>query len=199
MANISVTDVSCFGASNGSAIVNPLPSGSYSVLWSTGSNAFSVTGLVAGSGYWVTVTNNTNGCTTGLNFFNVAEPSALTATTTQTNVSCFGGSNGSATATVTPTTGTAPYTYQWFLNAGATIPLVPVQTSAIATGLSAGTYACKITDANGCTLITSLVTITQPSALTATIAQTNVSCIGGNNGSATVNPSGGIAPYTYQW
>ena len=199
LANISVTDVSCFGASNGSAIVNPLPSGSYSVLWSTGSNAFSVTGLVAGSGYWVTVTNNTNGCTTGLNFFNVAEPSALTATTTQTNVSCFGGSNGSATATVTPTTGTAPYTYQWFLNAGATIPLVPVQTSAIATGLSAGTYARKITDANGCTLITSLVTITQPSALTATIAQTNVSCIGGNNGSATVNPSGGTAPYNYLW
>ena len=50
------------------------------------------------------------------------------------NVSCFGGSNGSAT--VTPTGGTPPYTYQW--NNG--------QTTQTTTGLTAGTYTVIVVD-----------------------------------------------------
>jgi large repetitive protein len=44
--------------------------------------------------------------------------------------------------------GTAPYTYNW--------NTTPVQTSAIATGLSAGTYIATVTDANGCSGSTSI-------------------------------------------
>ncbi|HEY4798032.1 MAG TPA: PKD domain-containing protein, partial [Bacteroidia bacterium] len=61
-----------------------------------------------------------------------------------------------------------------------------------------GTYSITITDANGCSATTS-VNITQPAALTATNSQVNILCNGGNNGSASVNASGGAAAYTYLW
>ncbi len=82
--------------------------------------------------------------------------------------------------------GVAPYSYSWSPSGSNT---------ATATGLSAGTYTCTITDAGGCTK-TQSVTITQPATvLSNTFSQTNVSCFGGNNGSASISAvSGGVAP-----
>ncbi|WP_424108311.1 SprB repeat-containing protein, partial [Pseudomonas viridiflava] len=85
----------------------------------------------------------------------------------QTNVACFGGTNGSAT--VSATGGTGPYTYSWSPSGG---------TAATATGLAAGTYTVTVTDANGCTA-TRAFTITAPPAIVATAGiQTNVLCNG---------------------
>jgi Leucine-rich repeat (LRR) protein len=70
----------------------------------------------------------------------------------QTNVSCFGGTNGSAT--VTRSGGTGGYSQYWSPYGG---------TAATATGLTAGTYTVTVTDANGCTA-TQNFTITQPVA-----------------------------------
>ena len=103
------------------------------------------------------------------------------------NISCNGGSNGTATANVSG--GTSPYTYSWAPAGG---------TGQTATGLSPGTYTCTVTDFAGCTSTTT-VTVTQPSALTISPAQTNVSCNGGNTGSATAAASGGTSPYSYSW
>ncbi|WP_162142218.1 T9SS type B sorting domain-containing protein [Sphingobacterium paucimobilis] len=74
----------------------------------------------------------------------------ISSTISQTNVSCFGGNTGSATASATG--GIAPYTYLWAPSGG---------TAATATGLSAGTYTVTVTDANGCTAKQSF-TIMQP-------------------------------------
>src|SRR5690606_40170332 len=95
--------------------------------------------------------------------------------------------NGSST--VTPSGGTAPYTYSWSPAGGS---------AATASGLSAGTYNCLITDDHGCTH-TESVTISEPALLSAGITSTDVSCNGGSNGSATVTPAGGTAPYIYTW
>ncbi|MCX6270350.1 MAG: carboxypeptidase regulatory-like domain-containing protein [Bacteroidetes bacterium] len=103
-----------------------------------------------------------------------------------TNVSCFGGNNGSVIQTVTD--GTSPYTYLW--NSGATTKDL--------TNVIAGIYNVTITDAKGCTLLKTY-TITQPSALTLSGVTTNVSCNGGNNGSVTITPGGGTTPYSYSW
>ena len=184
----SQTDVSCNGGTNGSASVSP--SGgtpSYTYSWSpSGGTAATATGLAAGS-YTVTVTD-TNGCTATRNY-TITQPSAInTATGSQTNVSCNGGTNGSAS--VTPSGGTPSYTYSWSPTGG---------TAATATGLAAGSYTVTVTDANGCTA-TRNYTITEPTSIdTATGSQTNVSCNGGTNGSASVSPSGGNPGYTYSW
>jgi hypothetical protein len=108
------------------------------------------------------------------------------ATTTQ-NVSCAGGNNGSALATVM--NGNAPYTYAWSPSGG---------NSTLATGLSAGTYTFTVTDALGCTATTT-VTVTEPPALTAVVSGIDILCNGGNTGQTTVVASGGVPSYTYSW
>jgi hypothetical protein len=74
---------------------------------------------------------------------------------TQTNVSCFGGNNGSAT--VVAQGGTIGYSYTWNPN---------VSSSATASGLSLGGYSVTITDSHGCSVNTTFA-ITEPAALTA--------------------------------
>jgi hypothetical protein len=104
------------------------------------------------------------------------------------NVSCFGGTNGVASVTVS--NGTAPYTFQWSPSGG---------NGSTASNLTAGTYTITVTDANT-SIVTATITITQPAALT-TSGQTltNVSCFNGNNGSVRVTAGGGTSPYTYMW
>jgi len=180
------TNVSCNGGCNGSATVS-VSGGTapYTYSWSpSGGNAATASALCAGT-YTCTVTD-ANGCI-GTHIFTITQPPALVVTPTQVNVSCNGGCNGTATATVSG--GTPAYTYAWTPSGG---------TGATASGLCAGTYTCTIHDANGC-LITQTYTITQPVVLTATQSQVNVTCNGGCNGSATVTASGGTPAYTYAW
>src|SRR5690606_16659043 len=136
----------------------------------------------------VTVTD-ANNCTKTTTV-TIAEPVLLEASialTNVVNVSCFDGNDGSAMVTVSG--GTAPYTYSWSPSGG---------TAATASGLTAGTYTVTVTDGNLCTT-TRTSTIAQPTALTATTSQVNVSCNNGSDGSALVTVSGGTAPYTYSW
>jgi gliding motility-associated-like protein len=116
----------------------------------------------------------------------------ITLAISATNSSCSG-STGSAT--VTPSGGTAPYTYLW--NPGG-------QTTATATGLASGTYTVIVSDAsspcnpNG-SVSTATVTVVSVGNFSVTSTQSNTSCNGGNNGSSTAAVSGGTAPYTYSW
>ncbi|WP_165585856.1 MBG domain-containing protein, partial [Pedobacter nototheniae] len=180
------TNVACNGGSTGSASVTVSGgTGPYTYSWApSGGTAATASGLAAGA-YTVTITD-ANGCTATRNF-NITQPTAIAATTAQTNVSCNGGSNGSASVTVSG--GTPSYTYLWSPSGG---------TASAATGLTAGTYSVLITDANGCTL-TKTITVTQPAALAVAPSQTNVSCSGGSNGSATAVVTGGTGAYTYSW
>lgn len=105
------------------------------------------------------------------------------------NVTCHGGSDGSATAQ--PIAGSVPpYTYRWSTN--------PVQTTQTATNLIAGTYTCTITDGNNVTTTVS-ETVTEPPAITYTSTVTNPSCYGLCDGSVSVTVAGGTPGYTYAW
>jgi hypothetical protein len=68
-----------------------------------------------------------------------------------------------------------------------------------ATSLAAGTYSVIAVDQNGCSAAVP-VTISQPDELEGTITNvTDVSCNGGDNGSATAAGNGGTPPYAYVW
>ncbi len=190
-ATTSQTNVSCFGGNNGTATVTASGgAGGYTYSWNTSpvQTTATATGLSVGN-YTVTITD-ANDCVITREF-TITQPSPLAATVGgQTNVSCFGGTNGTATVSVTGGTGPGTYSYSWAPSGG---------TAATATGLSAGTYTVTVTDGNFCQT-TQQFTITQPSALVASSGgQTNVSCFGGNDGSATVSVTGGTGSYSYSW
>lgn len=114
-------------------------------------------------------------------------PTIIVTSSNVNNVSCNGGSNG--TATVSASGGTAPYTYSW----------TPGSLSgATQTSLTANVYTVTATDAAQCTGTTT-ITITQPTIITLTSSNINPAVCGSNNGSATVNANGGAGSYTYSW
>lgn len=154
-----------------------------SYLWSTGSADASIT---AASGmYWVQVAD-TNGCSSSDTIF-VSQSLALNTNMIATDVSCYGGTNGSAEAVVSG--GTAPYSYSWSTSS----------TAAITDSLAVGSYTVTVTDSMGCVRMDS-IQVTGPVLLNAAIsAFTNVGCYGGNSGTATVMASGGTNPYHYSW
>jgi len=127
--------------------------------------------------YTVTVTN-TSGCTMN-HVFNVSILSHVVTAVTIDTPSCNGFSNGSAT--VTPLSGTGPYTYLW--------TTTPVQTTSVATGLVAGTYSVMVMDTLGCTDTTTAV-IPNPVPRIITVASfTNPTTCLGNEGSITLTGS----------
>ncbi|OFX17846.1 MAG: hypothetical protein A2033_05465, partial [Bacteroidetes bacterium GWA2_31_9] len=193
----TIQHVTCKGGANGSVSFN-ITGGTqpYTYNWSNTtppppSNEIggitlvqSYTNLTANA--YQIIATDVNGCSA--NFSTVInEPSQLVGTIAQTNVNCNGASTGSATVSVNG--GITPYTYNW--SSGAT--------TANVTNLTAGTYTITTNDANNCQ-ISNTVTITQPNALSASVAsQSNVSCAGLNNGSVNISVTDGTTPYTYLW
>jgi len=180
------TNVTCNGANDGTATATVSGgTGPYNYLWSpTGGTGVTESSLAPGA--YTCLITDANSCTT-TQTFSITEPAVLAATTMQTNILCNGSSTGDAMVMVTG--GTTSYSYAWSPSGG---------TSAMATGLAAGTYTCLITDANNCTLSESF-TLTEPPALTSTNTQTDLSCNGSGDGDATVSVTGGTGGYTYSW
>ncbi|MFH1319395.1 MAG: PKD domain-containing protein, partial [Bacteroidota bacterium] len=186
-ASIVGTDVSCVGACDGAANLTVSDgTAPYTYLWSPGGQTIEdITNLCANT-YDVVVTD-ANGCTTTANI-TITQPSVLSGSiTSQTNILCNGGNNGSVT--VSGVNGTPGYQYS--LDGG------PYQGSGTFPGLSAGSYTVTVMDAKSCTVDVP-VTITQPSAVTGSItSQTNVLCNGGSTGSVTVAGANGTPGYQY--
>jgi gliding motility-associated-like protein len=188
---MSGSNVSCFGQSNGSALVSISGgSGNYSISWSNGNNTASNFGLGVGT-YTVNVIDNISGCSVN-GAFVVSAPSPVSNSGIISNVNCFGGSTGGVN--ITPLGGTPPYSYVWTNSLGNTVSTVQDLSS-----VSSGTYAVQITDNNGCSLSNSYQ-VTQPNQmLNNSAVLSNVTCYSGSNGSIDLQAWGGTAPYTYLW
>ncbi len=184
-----INDISCNGLSDGEGTIT-VAGGTYpyDYLWSNGSTDSIATGLVLGENY-VTITD-ANGCET-FDTLEIIQPDILTVSITADSINCFGGTDGNAIAT--PVGGTpdqnGDYTYLWS----------DMQNDGVANNLSAQTYTVLVTDANGCTASAS-VTMEEYDALDLSLtSSTLASCNGVQDGTATIEPSGGAGGYTYAW
>lgn len=179
----------CFGQSNGS--ISTVVSGgapNFNYQWSTTPVQTNSTGINLAAGNYSVTVRDANNCTVSASAV-VAQPTQLSVSATSTNVLCFGQSTGTATAAATG--GTGSYAYNW--------NSVPVQTTATAIQLPAGSYTVTVNDANNCSTFFN-TSITQPTTpVTATETHVNVLCYGAASGSATVSAIGGVAGYTYSW
>lgn len=178
----------CFGGV-GSATANPVQgSAPFTYLWSPGGQTTqTATNLVSGP-YTVQITDAL-GCTANVNV-NVPNTNA-TFSGTSTLVSCPGGSDGTATATMTPPLGVV--SYNWYDAGG--------QTTQTATGLTAGTYHCVVTTSlsAGCTDTVEVVVTEIPGMVATIVNQQDVTCHSANDGIVEINVVDGTAPYSYSW
>lgn len=204
-ATATPVNILCFGQSTGA--VNLTVNGgtpSYTYSW-TGPGGFTATtqnlsNRPVGT-YNVTVTDS-RGCT-GTSSATITGPTDplefVGIGGNSLPVSCFGGSDGAIP--IVTLGGTPPYTFLW--NNGATTPTL--------SNVTAGTYSVTVTDANGCTLSTTIV-VGQFPPLVLSTTKTNPTCPPGANppvnsdGAINLTVTGGRTtsevgpvPYTFTW
>lgn len=189
------TNISCNGASNGSAAVQVSgATPNYSFAWSPSSNTSSLASNL-GPGSQTVVITDQNSCTTTANF-SITQPPAITVTATQTNVVCSGSATG--VASITPSGGTGAFSYTWTAPGPPALSgNVPSQSGLLS---FAAPYSVTVRDANNCSVPLVTFSITQPPTMTLSIVSRSVSCFGLSDGGATVTATGGNnASYTYTW
>ncbi|MFZ4634482.1 MAG: cohesin domain-containing protein, partial [Saprospiraceae bacterium] len=205
-AMFSVTNVTCFGGTDGA--INITPSGGtpnaspplYFFNWSGPSITPATqtnedqTNLKAGN-YKFTITDS-RGCVYASPNIQLTQPQGIALNPQQpdvTPVSCFGGSDGAISITVTG--GTGALSYMW------TGPTGQNYTTDDITGLVSGIYQLKVTDNKGCT--SGIIPINVPGPTSAVAASnavaTNVTCFGKNDGAISITLAGGSTPYTFIW
>jgi uncharacterized protein (DUF2141 family) len=165
---------------NGSNVLSNLEAGEYAV------NIQDANGIVIGN-----YENNVLQQATPVEYL-LEEPELLTVHIEKTDVNCFGGFDGTATAVVSG--GTPPFTYEWTSGAN----------TETATGLAPGNYTVVVYDAKNCEA-QGEVTIGQPSEAVSISNPVYVepTANGFTNGSITVQVNGGTPfnddSYTYEW
>jgi len=194
---LSTTNITCNTLTDGKASLTASGgTGTLTYSWAgTGSvssftsTSASLTGLAAGTYNYVVT--DANSCTKS-GSATIVEPTAISISSSKTDVSCKGGSTGAISLTVSGGTVGSGYSYSW------TGPSFTATTKDIST-LKAGSYSVTITDANSCNKSATIV-ISEPAAvLDATASTTNTKCNGSADGSINLTPSGGTSGYTYLW
>ncbi|WP_293892208.1 PKD domain-containing protein [Flavobacterium sp.] len=186
--NPTVSNITCFGAHNGSINLN-LTGGIAPVAlsWSDGSSAGLIRNNLAAGTYTATISDGTP-CYI-VRTFTIVEPQALVLSANLTNAfNCTTANSGAIDLIVAG--GTPPYTYSWS-NSSATEDL---------NNITSGNYLVTVTDANGC-IKTAQYSITRPDPiLINVITQTTFDCAAHSvNQNFTAQVSGGIPPYQLQW
>ncbi|HYW95558.1 MAG TPA: gliding motility-associated C-terminal domain-containing protein [Bacteroidales bacterium] len=156
-----------------------------SYLWSTGAGTQTI--AVDSPGSYTLVITNSDGIQSlesdpvVVTVYQNPEPRIETG-----DVSCFDGSDGSASVTIT--NGQSPYAFNW--SDGSTTQTI--------SGLPAGDLSVTVTDTHGCSG-TATASIGQPGKLTISGAIIPASCPEAADGSIAVSASGGISPYGFAW
>ncbi len=194
IATGSFTNITCYGSNNGSIRIETVSGGfgtyEYSINRGISWQSSTFFGGLSPGTYQLYVRDAAHPeCITVVSpDYTITQPAApISLNFSRTDVSCFGGRNGSIK--ITAAGGTAPYTYSW--SGG--------QTSKDLNDLSAGVYTISITDSKGC-VFTEPISIRQPAApLRISFIKSDATCFGNQDGSIDISVTGGTLPYTYKW
>ena len=146
-STVTASTVSCISVDGAATIAVTGGTGAKTISWNTPTpqTGLTITGLPPGL-YTATITDANNCAVTFDQRINASD-SVGSQVVSSTNVTCLGQANGQAT--ITHVGGDAPYQYRWNTN--------PIQTSATATNLPAGTYVGRVTDNKGCFSVRTVV------------------------------------------
>ena len=198
-ANVSSTNINCFGESTGTITIDNESGG-----W--GSYEYTINGGFSWEG-----SGNYTGLTAGLYDVSIRDAAALTcelildgnleitenpdlsATVNPTNVTCNGGADGSISIS-SPSGGTGTG-YEYYITGYAW------QSSGTFNTLTAGTYEVKMRDDAGCEkVLDPALTLTEPDPLSVTIVVVqDVTCNDASDAILRAEPSGGSGDFSYLW
>ena len=155
------------------------------VVWSNAANTEDISGL--GAGVYIYTATDANGCVVNGTAIVTETNANLIYTFTSTSEVC---SNGQGAIDLTISGGASPYSFAW--SGG--------ETTEDISSLPEGTYSCIITDANGCSITTSGIQVSNlPGNLNiSNVVATDETCSNGF-GSVDISISGGTAPISYVW
>lgn len=144
-----------------------------------------ITGLTQGA--YLPVVTDSRGCVQNVRI-DLTDPPALTAALSVTQIACANDANGAMQ--ITPGGGTTPYTYTWSdgVNAGDTH-----------SNLGPGSYTVTLTDANGCTKVTTATLVAPPPISTYEMKVDSTHCPGSADGSIHFVVQGGTPAHTYAY
>ena len=121
----------------------------------------------------------------------ITQPSRVQITDIQTsNITCYGEDDGIITITASGGTGTLHYS----IDGGVSYPDI----TGTFNNLPAGDYAVKVEDDHNCTSSAYTASVYEPDSLEITsIVATDETCLGSNDGTITINTSGGTYPFEF--
>ena len=183
------TTETCAGNDGSATVAASGGTGTLTIAWSNGGNTFTITNLASDT-FDFTVTDATGCSTTGSVIVPVLPGCCFLQTSFNLIPPTCGLNNGTITVNIT-TAGTPPYTYS--------IDGVNFQAQNIFTNVAPGNYNAITQDVNLCSFTVPVVVPVSSSTLSVTITQTDVTCFGMNDGTATANPLGGNPAYSYFW
>ena len=187
---VNIIDESCFG-NDGS--VKAIVSGGndpYFYSWSNGQNGLNDTlAINLTTGFIVLNITDSSVCTQTDSIFIDSYSPIIAQFVDSIDVSCFGGSNGGATVSVSG--GVQPYSYSW--SAGTVLT-----GDSSVTDLTTGIVSVTISDNTTCPPIVIIQKIDEGAEYTFSFAEIPDTC-GANNGALIALPGGGTPPYTLNW
>ncbi|WNH10458.1 beta strand repeat-containing protein [Thalassobellus suaedae] len=185
----------CYDAANGATLEVSASGGQTPYEYSINGGAFQSNNVFSNltPGIYNITVRDAYGCDVILSAETIADQVNISATLTN-ELDCTVSPNAEISGTISY--GYAPYSVTLVQGSG-TVNLSG-NTFTLTTGAD-GIYQFQVTDANGCTALSNVITVNPIENPTAITTVVNALCNGSSDGSVQIVPSGGVGPYTYNF